>query len=349
MLRRTIGMIPHAAIAVKNSIYGNTKAPKPVYMQIEPTNYCNEKCIYCQRQGALTDINNKTLGLAEFKKIIDNLPSVKEIMLSGFGEPLLNNELCEMIKYAKSKGIRVQTTTNMILIDYQKAKDILASGLDELFVSIDSPCPEIYHKLRGVPIEPALAGLKNLTAARKDLGVFNKKPKVFINAIFTNTTKDTENIKKLIDLAKENHIILRLKSLHVWGKNPADLSTSSGPAIKEIKKYAKLQGVNIKINLKKRYSTLYCYRIWFGGFINSKGELFACCDNVKEPCFGNILQNDFEAIWNGKEFRDFRKKLYERDLSAFTPYVRTNCTNCNLQFNDKLYPLSKVLNFWRHN
>lgn len=349
MLRRTIGMIPHAVIAVKNSIYGNTTAPKPIFMQIEPSNYCNQKCIYCPRQGALTDINNANLSLDEFKQIIGKLPAVKGIMLSGIGEPLLNKDLFEMIRYAKSRGIKMQTTTNMTLITPEVAHEIVKSGLDELFVSMDSAIPEIYQKLRCMPIEAALKGLKNLTEARKELGVLNKKPKILINAVFNDATKDLDNTKKLIDLAKEHHLILRMKSLRNWGKGTEGFFTDAKPAIEEIKKYAKENGVDVKFNIKGREGKPYCYVLWFSAFINAKGDLYPCFENTREPRLGSVLHDDFESMWNGPEFRKFREGLYKRDTSAFTEYVRKNCETCNIKFNDKIHTASKVMNFWRHN
>ncbi len=43
------------------------------------------------------------------------------------------------------------------------------------------------------------------------------------------------------------------------------------------------------------------------------GNVVPCCfDKDSEYVMGNLLEDDFAAIWNGRRYRDFRRLLNER-------------------------------------
>lgn len=70
----------------------------------------------------------------------------KTIKASWFGESLLNPQFCEIIKYIKSKNIRVFLFTNGSLID-KKMAGFLKKYTDKIFISIDD-IGEYYERIR---------------------------------------------------------------------------------------------------------------------------------------------------------------------------------------------------------
>ena len=58
-----------------------------IHLQIEPTNYCNIKCISCPRELVYKD-KLRHLSLKDFIYVLDNLKPIY-LMLSGLGEPFL--------------------------------------------------------------------------------------------------------------------------------------------------------------------------------------------------------------------------------------------------------------------
>ena len=78
-----------------------------------------------------------------FKRVIDQL--YKKILYLTFyfqGEPFLNPEFLEMVKYASSKKIYTTASTNLLhFLDDDVAKTV-ASGLDRLIISIDGTTQE---------------------------------------------------------------------------------------------------------------------------------------------------------------------------------------------------------------
>jgi MoaA/NifB/PqqE/SkfB family radical SAM enzyme len=71
--------------------------------------------------------------LEEFKKSIDSIKDVTHFLwLFLAGEPFLNPHFCEMVAYATKNNLHTTTSSNALLIDKQKAQDIVKAGLDNL-------------------------------------------------------------------------------------------------------------------------------------------------------------------------------------------------------------------------
>lgn len=110
----------------------------PLHLDIETTNNCNLRCPMCGRNWMEEKIGYLDWEL--FKKIIDegikyHLPSIK---LNYRREPLLHPDLSKMVKYAKEKGIlEVQSNTNGLLLNDQKAEELIEAGLDRIIFSFD--------------------------------------------------------------------------------------------------------------------------------------------------------------------------------------------------------------------
>ncbi|MHB8172582.1 MAG: radical SAM protein, partial [Thermincolia bacterium] len=82
----------------------------PLSIHIQTSNACNFRCNYCAQSLSIEqlksmDIDRKLMTYQTFTKIADQIrdfpEQVKVLNLTGFGEPLINKELPEMICYAK--------------------------------------------------------------------------------------------------------------------------------------------------------------------------------------------------------------------------------------------------------
>ena len=87
------------------------KKYKKVYIEI--TNKCNLNCSFCSKVKR----QKKEMSIDEFKEIISKIHNYTDyIYLHVKGEPLLNNNIIEMINEAEKYNIKVNLTTNGILI-----------------------------------------------------------------------------------------------------------------------------------------------------------------------------------------------------------------------------------------
>ena len=122
------------------------------------TGRCNLNCKYCW------DIFKweKELDTCKAKDMIDRISSDKcEMLLFTGGEPLVRNDLFELISYAESRNIsNIKICTNGVLID-RYILEIVTSAITEIHISLDSLI-ENDKQYRGYKIEKILQNINLL-------------------------------------------------------------------------------------------------------------------------------------------------------------------------------------------
>jgi MoaA/NifB/PqqE/SkfB family radical SAM enzyme len=92
-------------------------------IEFQATSACNMKCFFCG--DSITNPENLTLDLV--KKVVDEVNPVG-ISFTG-GEPLLNPNLLEIVRWCSKQAI-TQINTNSVLLTEEKAKEFEAAGLN---------------------------------------------------------------------------------------------------------------------------------------------------------------------------------------------------------------------------
>ncbi len=110
--------------------------------------------------------------LDDFKKIIDQLKDyLYEILLFGFGEPLLHKDIYRMIKYATENNIRTVLSSNLCNLQEGDIDRIIYSGLELLVVSLDGITQKTYQKYRVKgDVEKVKQNVETLIQRKKELG-----------------------------------------------------------------------------------------------------------------------------------------------------------------------------------
>lgn len=138
----------------------------PMFSQvlIETRTDCNNHCPFCPHA-----FNKKTLGVMEwdcYTTIIDQLCRMNyngrvALMLSN--EPLLDNRLCDMIKYAKSKSQRLflDITTNGRLLTVEFVDMLFRLGLDNININDYRGDRDRYSQRLSPNLEPIYAAYGN--------------------------------------------------------------------------------------------------------------------------------------------------------------------------------------------
>ena len=151
----------------------------PISISFEPTTSCNLRCPECP--SGLRSFTRPTGMLQKdfFTDTIDQL--YRELLYLVFyfqGEPYLNPDFLEMVKYASSKGIYTATSTNAHYLSNENAKKTVESGLDRLIISIDGTTQDVYKQYRvGGKLEKVIEGAKNIVKWKKELK--SKTPFIF--------------------------------------------------------------------------------------------------------------------------------------------------------------------------
>ena len=125
--------------------------PNEIMLEVETK--CNFKCSYCFNKAsfAKNGRNLKNFSADYVKKIIEQLSKteIETIRFTG-GEPLLRNDLIDLMSYAKERGLYITLNTNASLITPRIAKK-LKKVVDNVLISIESCNNKQESKITGFP------------------------------------------------------------------------------------------------------------------------------------------------------------------------------------------------------
>jgi len=250
--------------------------------------------------------------------------------------------------------MQVQLFTNGTLLHESAIHSLLRSGVDIVKVSLWGSTPEEYalcHKgVETSAFGEILASLSTLSRLKKTLGT--KKPLVYLNHVLTRTTY--EGIGRKVELALETgcngvlfHPFIAWNS-HVSEEElaPEQIRRLCGDLIRVQKRmaslalYSNVDAALLHYRLgKSAYTSIPCYTGWYQARIRVDGAVMPCvrCHET----LGDLSDSSFESIWNGEQYRLFRRKCSGREGEHF-PKQRRFCEwCCTLQDNYRVHRLFK--------
>lgn len=145
----------------------------PTHIDLELSNACDLNCSMCYTttDAFKKNVSKLNMSFDLFKKIIDECTHYKShysIRLSWRGEPFLNPQIFDMVRYAKSKGIKeVSTLTHGGFLNPEKFEELMDAGIDWITFSTDGVGKE-YEKIRApLKFDEHLAKLKKYNEIKK--------------------------------------------------------------------------------------------------------------------------------------------------------------------------------------
>lgn len=275
---------------------GITRLPyAPAEIFIEPTNYCNLKCIICpQSSGIKREKGYMDFGL--FKQAIDKAArsGILKCTLHLSGESLLHKDFISMVTEAKKNGLYVRFHTNATLLSAKLADKLARSELDEISFSFDDPRKEVYEKIRiNADFNKTLDNIRYFLGLRKKMGL--SKPRVIVQRIklsnFIYGPDNEEEYKKIfrgLGVDKFNTILT-----HNWA------GTCQGGSIE---------------SYSAKENKVPCLAIWSRFAIGWDGKAYACCNDMDgKLLIGDLNNSNIMDIWNGAAMVALRSAMAAAD------------------------------------
>lgn len=270
----------------------------PKYIMIGLTYRCQADCVHCCI-GCYPKEKNKELTTQEVKKIIDQCRELGTITINFFGgEPLLREDILELIKYSSESGMYTSMDTNGYNMTEDSARQLKDAGLRLIRVSIDSADSDEHDRLRGLShsFESAIEAINN--SVRTGL-------RCIISAYATKENVG-EGLKEIILLGRKLNangvrVLLPTPSGKWLNRGDIMLNQEEEEKVRRLldPSFVYLEGVT---NVFKE-----CVCVHKGYFyISPYGDVQPCCfvplsfGNVREEPLGDILRR----IYNHEMFRD---------------------------------------------
>ena len=295
----------------------------------ECTLTCNAKCKHCgsgaekkKYDGELTTEEIKRA----FKQIADDMDAGKILINVTGGEPLVRQDLCEVMEYATNElGFHWGMTTNGILLNDENIEKLKKANMETISISIDG-LEETHDRFRGVP-----GSYKIITN-----NIRNLKKAGYVKHLQVTTVFHKENINQLdelynvmLDLGIDSWRLISMDPIGRAKEN--DNLLLNGKEIKQLldfikskKKDKRLEltygcpgflGLDYEKEVRKHY--FYCRTGINVASILYNGDLFVCPNvpRIKKFIQGNIRTDNFKDVWDNK-YKEFRNK------------DRTKCEEC---------------------
>ncbi|HEY0876054.1 MAG TPA: radical SAM/SPASM domain-containing protein [Vicinamibacterales bacterium] len=286
---------------------GRERSPVlPEIVQIESTNICNAKCVFCPR-----DEMHRKQGIMSFElftKIVDECAElgITHLRVHNYGEPFVDRKLVEKVRYAKQKGIQeVGMISNGSLITEPVARGMIEAGLDAINISVDASGKEVFESTRiGLKYDKVIANIERLVRIRAELG--RRRPKLILSFVRQNNSADEQAfIEHWRKVADKIHIT----DLHNWGGTLHQQSDVNYP----------------------------CYRPWLTFTVLWDGRVSLCCaDFDGHTILGDMNTSTIKEIWNNDKFLAVRRE----HLESGGPDV---CRACDLPRKDSPLWVKKLM------
>lgn len=302
------------AILAESSVFFKPLRPLawPTHLMVEPATHCNLKCSLCPVTSGL----GRPQGMMEFdtfKKVVDEVGDyIFTLLFWGWGEPFLNPRAFDMIRYARSKGAKVISSTNGHLFAKKNyAEELIRSGIDTIIFAIDGVTQLSYERYRqGGNLETALNGIRTVVERKKAMG--STTP--FVNFRFIVMAQNEDEIPLVKELAPTLGVdALTFKTLNPDNQDPysplSEETTGGSAFVPKERRYRRFQSDN-KSEARIRRRSNPCKHLWTHPVIHWDGTVVSCSyDPCEQYPLGSLKDNTFKELWNGGAFRELRRQF----------------------------------------
>lgn len=266
-------------------------------IQIEVVNLCNFRCPLCPT--TIKDhVIRKRMTFQEYQDVMTPiLKDLEEITFFGTkGEPLLNNELEDMIEFSRLQNPQLQMgiSTNGSLLTPERSERLMRAGLDKLVVGIDGITQESFGDYRvGGNLEDILSHLK-FACELKSKHNF----KTLIVWQFIPMKKNEDQIRELEQLAFDLGVDV--------------VSVKLSRSVAESERFRTLSAQYIPEVINQDH--FVCPSGTDKLYIDPNGDVFPCCfgEGHELMKIGNAFQTPLLDMWQGHFLQRLRQSFEQQ-------------------------------------
>ncbi|MFA5772292.1 MAG: GTP 3',8-cyclase MoaA [Thermoplasmata archaeon] len=291
-------------------------------LRISVTRHCNLSCMYCHREGE-GKRNGIEMTPFQIERVLEAGASIgaRKLKLTG-GEPLLRNDIVDIVQRASRHMIEVSMATNGILLS-EYAKRLKNAGLNRVNISLDTIDSNKYERITGTKfLQKVIEGI--------DAAVESGLDPVKLNMVLLKGINENE-VQSMIDFCGQRKTVLQIIELEAtkrgadgnfYKEHHCDLT----PLKKEFERRA-LKITTRKMQARKKYflpqevelvrsmhNTEFCAHC---------NKLRITSDGKLKPCLLNNSNNiDILSIIQKDNSRGALLGAFKRAIAIREPYWR---------------------------
>jgi len=293
-------------------------------LQIETSSICNFRCDSCPLSMEEYDRPEQHLSTERFTRILDAFPDVAKVELQGVGEVFLNPCILDIIRTAAGRGIQVHTYSNASRIERDTARDVVASGLAHINLSMDGADEPTFRQLRkGGTLKRYKRCVTNLIEARGMAG--SALPRIGVMSVLSQ--RNYRQVPELLAIAEELGVDAIVFTKITPGPKHELRSILLGEEerawLAALPPYRGRVEVVWATTPWTREQRMGCYWPQHMSYVTVEGDVTPCCNyyDGRMLKLGNVFESSGPEIWNDAPYREFRKRLLSGDLPP-------TCQNC---------------------
>jgi MoaA/NifB/PqqE/SkfB family radical SAM enzyme len=306
-------------LAERLYIYTGIDITRPVQVYCLITERCSARCIMCEywRQKDFPEELHKDVWIKALLSLSKIAPGM-HVQFTG-GEPFLKEDFIDIIEAIGKKGVSFGVVTNAELINEKNVERIVATGINNVNISIDSPDEKEHDEFRGKPgiYKRALKAIRLLSDEAKKQ---NRRLTITIKP--TLHKGNLHQMEKMLKMVPEiGATVLNMQPLTIKTDECTDLLITDEKDYEEV--------VDLLMKMKKEgyplANTKRQMMSWLNTWKNiitprlspcrvglrmltivTNGDVYYCSPMKK--VFGNISKDDTDTIWSNPSAKKERQR-----------------------------------------
>lgn len=313
----------------------------PALGTIMVTYRCNLHCAMCNmplKASGFAQRGEEEFTTSRFKEIIREFAEmgIPGIGFTG-GEPLLREDIFELLAETRRLGMIAHLNTNGWLLDDNAAEQIVAIGVDSVNVSLDGATAATHDRIRRAPgsFNRALKAVERVIARKRQQG-----SQVRIKTVAVIDETNIVEVPQMFDLGRGLGIdCIELIPRQPFASASHDPATSTELLAKVDDLVAWLLTQRHAVKLENSPAHLKLFRSSFAG-LPSHVHCSAGYNSLSVDCYGNLFPcvpwinwgKTTGAIKNGSIANVWRSAAYQKEREK-TARCRDCYLNCQTELN----------------
>ena len=282
-------------------------------VNIETGLACNARCIMCTKQSYPLKIG--TMSNQLYEKIIGEAKAlgVKHVILSIYGEPLLDKHFLDWARLSDREGIKFSFYTNGSLLTEDIARQLLTMKyFHHIYFSVNGFSKKTYEEIMiGLDRDVVFKNIERFLILKGEM-----RSNVLVNVNCVIFEKNISEKKLLNKYFKEQKGVDCVYFPMLRNRGGTKLDVELG-----------CEDVSFSPLTQHGRNLLPCKFLWEDLFIYWNGDVGVCCEDTatRRIIVGNANLSNLKDIWSGKKMSGLRS-LHLNDMRHRHPVCGKECT-----------------------